>query len=83
MTMRTSVDTDDLPLEQAARIEQALQRIDFGALQTMRSASASSVDRFQYDVTITDGDQRQELSTGEEELPPELRHLFEELLRRR
>ncbi len=83
MTMRSAVDTAELPPEQAARLEQAIERIDFAELQRAPSASASKVDRFQYDLIITDDDRRQQLSTGEEELPPELRQLLDELLRRR
>jgi hypothetical protein len=83
MVMRASVDTADLPPEDAARIEQSLRGIDFVELGRTRSPSTGTVDRFQYDLTITADDQRHEVSTGETQLPSEVRQVLDELLRRR
>lgn len=83
ITMRTSVDTSTLPSEEAEEIEQAMRGIDFAKLGRDTSTGGTKPDRFQYDLTVTIGDQRHELSAAEQDLPPELRRLLDRLLRRR
>ncbi len=51
-------------------------------LEDTPSGSASNVDRFHYDLSVTAGDQRHQLSAGGTELSPALRQLLDELLRR-
>ncbi len=82
ITVRSSLDTAELPSEEARRVEALLDEVDLTALPAP-GPRPGAVDRFQYDLAITRGGQRQEVSVGEKELTPALRRLVQEVLARR
>ena len=82
ITMRVSVDSAELAPGEAAMIEEAVQGVSLPQPERSPAASGSNVDRFHYDITLTAGDQRHQLSAGEEDLAADLRQLIDELLRR-
>lgn len=72
----------DLGPEERAKVLEVLHTVDSAASERQGSPTAGHVDRFQYDLTAEIDGQRHHLSVSEAQLPPELRHLLEELLRR-
>lgn len=82
ITARASLDSAELGPGDAAMIEQAIKGTDRPRPEGQDAVPASAVDRYQYDLTVTTGDGSRQLSAGEQELAPELRHLLDELLRR-
>ena len=82
ITVRSALDTAELPPDEARRVETMLDEIDLSALPPP-GPRAGAVDRFQYDLVITRGGRRQVVSVGEKELTPALRRLVQEVLARR
>lgn len=82
ITVRSSLDTADLPADEAAMLEALVDEVDLSGLPGP-GVRPGAVDRFQYDLAITRGGRRQEVSVGEKELTPELRRLVQEVLARR
>lgn len=80
LTLRTVVDTDALPPDEAERLRKLVARAGFfdlpGALP-----GGEGADRFQYVVTAEDGERRHTVRTGEAEAPDALRELLDELTR--
>ncbi len=82
ITLRSSLDTSQLPPEEAAVIEALVEGANLGQLPSP-SARPGAVDRFQYDLAVTRGGERLAVSVGENEVTPELRQLIDEVMARR
>lgn len=72
----------DLPPEEEATLARLLPMVDVATSSGQERPTAREVDRFQYDLTAVVDGQTVHLSASETQLPPELRQLLEELLRR-
>lgn len=79
ITLGASVDTAQLPPEQALEIQELLDKIDLAALGERPLRLSRGADRFQYDITVTRGSERYTASIGESEVSPELRPLIDRL----
>ena len=79
VTLSTSVDTRDLDAEEAAAIEELVERIDLDAVAAA-PRPAGGADRFQFDLTVERGGRRQSVSVGETALTPELKELCDRML---
>ncbi len=80
LTMRTEVDTSELPLEDAEvfeRLVASLERSGVGA-----SPSPGKPDRFQYELTVKRGKQSRRFQLAEQDLTPEARELVSLLVER-
>lgn len=77
LTLRTSLDTDELPPEEAAEIERLAE-----AAMTAKGSERGGVDRFQYEFEIEGAGEKRRLTIGEGDLTPELRTLVERLVDR-
>ena len=80
LTMAAAVDVDDLPAETAGSVRGALDRVDLAALAAAPPTTPSGADRFQYDLTVTRGDDRRSVTLHESQVPPELRPVLEALM---
>jgi hypothetical protein len=79
MTLETSVNSRDLPPEEARGVEQLLERGE-AALHDDQPP-ARGADRFQYDLTMSRGDEKVELSFSDGAIPPDLESLVGRLVR--
>jgi len=79
LTFETSVDVEQLPPEERAEAERLVCAVEAGSPP---ESTPAGVDRFQYDLTITRGDDSTQFSVGENELTPELKALADWLLER-
>ena len=80
LTMRTEVDTSELPPEDAEvfeRLVASLERSGIGA-----SPPPGKPDRFQYELTVTRGKDSRRFQLAEQELTPEARQLVSLLVER-
>ena len=78
--LRGTFDTDELPAEQADRLRRlvsAAAALDQPSVLT--SSTSSGADRFQYRVTITDGDRIKTVEMGESSIPRTLQPLLDYL----
>jgi hypothetical protein len=76
--MVAAVDVDDLPGPDAARLREALGKLDF-ARPARGQAGPGGPDRYQYDLVVTDG-KRRSLTAHEPDLSPELQSVIDVLL---
>lgn len=80
LSLGTSVDVSSLPPEAAAAVSGALSRVDVGALARRPATEPTMADRFQYDLTVTSGDQSQSVTLHEADVPPDLKPLITALM---
>ena len=81
ITLRSSLDTSQLPPEEAEMVEALVDNADLGRFPAV-ATRPGEVDRFQYDLVVTRGGQRHVVSVGERDLTPKLRQLIDEVLAR-
>lgn len=82
VSVRTDVDIADLPAEEAEEYRSLLTGLDLSALARPALEAAGQPDRYQYDISIQQGDRTYQLSYGEANLPPQLRPLVDRLTQR-
>jgi len=82
VSLKASVDTSQLPPEEARAITELVDRVDFDALAARTASPSRAPDRFQYDLVVRRGGKRHALSLGESAVPPELRPLLDYLMAR-
>ena len=82
ISLKTSVDSGELPPDEAREFDELLDRIDATTFTNSPEAAAKQADQFQYDLTIEHGGKREQLTVRERDVPKELRPLLERLLER-
>lgn len=80
VTLRCAVDTADLPAADAADLEQLVSAADLPAVAARPAIPPRGADRFQYDLTVDDGETRHAVRVRDGDLPPSLRPLIDRLL---
>jgi hypothetical protein len=75
MPLTSSIDTAHLPPEQATHLRHLVETADFFHLPTTLSAPAQP-DRFEYEVTVQEGDRKHTVTFGEAAMPEQLRPLL-------
>lgn len=78
MVMATDVNTADLPSEDAKHLRTLVEAADFFRLPT--TIAAAQPDRFQYQITVTDGGKAHSISVDESAMPGTLRPLVDWLI---
>ncbi|MGH9177172.1 MAG: protealysin inhibitor emfourin [Acidimicrobiales bacterium] len=78
VTLSKDIDTSELAEDEAAELEQLLDRVDFTA-DPAPQPRGGGADRFQYDLTVERGGERYQLTCGEAQLTPELKELVDRL----
>jgi hypothetical protein len=79
LVIELSVNSADLPAEEANALQQDIEAADFFALPTCISSQDGGADRFQYQITIEDADRKHTVEVGEAALPDTLRPLIRRL----
>jgi hypothetical protein len=79
ISLNTTVDTANLPPTDAAQLRQLVEVADFFHLPA-RMASPAQPDRFQYQLTVEDGDRHHTAILDESAVPGTLRPLLDWLL---
>ncbi len=80
VSLTASVDTSQLPPDEASTITELVERVDFRALAARAAGPSRAPDRFQYDLVVSRGGERHALSLGESAVTPELRPLLDHLM---
>lgn len=86
MTKRASVDTATLPPEQAREITDLLGKVDLASVSGGSPAASlrpppRGADRFQYDVTISEGGREHHLSVSDADMPGDLKPLIASVMK--
>ncbi len=80
LTMRTEVDTSELPPEDAEVFERLVASLEGSGVGA--SPPAGKPDRFQYELTVTRGKESRRFQLAEQDLTPEARELVSLLVER-
>ena len=75
--LRTTVNEDDLSAPHAAKLRRLVKAADCFQLPKQLAADPKQPDRFQYELTLKDGEQRHTIMIDEEAAAPELLKLLE------
>ncbi len=75
-----SLDTDEVPREEAKEIEALVGRIDLEDLAERSPLRGRGADRFQYDLTVVRDGEEHHVTASENEISPELRALIDKVL---
>lgn len=79
LTREVSLDTADLAREQATELEGMAAEADLPAISAGRPSPSRGVDRFTYDLTVEDGEQRHQVQVGDGAIPATLKPLLDRL----
>ncbi|MDQ3570656.1 MAG: hypothetical protein M3396_08570 [Actinomycetota bacterium] len=82
ITVRSSVDTGDLPPAEAEKVEALVDEVDWSSLPRP-GARPGAADRFQYHLSVSGREKQVDVMVGEQEVTPALRRLVDEVLARR
>jgi hypothetical protein len=82
ISVHTDVDTAELSEAEAAEYRSMLTDLDLSALERPALERAGQPDRYQYDLSVQQGDRVYRMTYGETELPDELRPLVDKLTKR-
>jgi hypothetical protein len=74
--IRRSIDSAELPLEEAKKLEGMLRKSRFFKLPAEMSSTTSGTDRFHYRLTIETGEETRTVEAAEAEVPESLRPLL-------
>jgi hypothetical protein len=77
MIMSTTVDTANLPANEASQLQQLVEVADFFNLATVISSPNAQYDRFQYRVTVEDNDKQHTVTVSESGIPATLAPLID------
>ena len=75
-----SVNTDELPRKEAAEIAGLVHQVGLEDLARRSPIRGRGADRFQYDLTVQDAEQRLKATVAEDAASPELQQLISRLL---
>lgn len=79
MLLNTTIDSSDLPPEEARALQAELEAADFFNLPAKIDDRSRGADRFQYRITVEEKDRRHTVEFGEAAAPPNLQPLVERL----
>lgn len=77
ISRKTTVDTANIPTNEAKQLPQLLEAADFFNLPENLTASPTQPDRFQYILTVEDGAKKHTITVSEAAMPGTLRPLIE------
>ena len=77
MRLRTTVDEEDLSAPRAAILRRLVKAADCFRLSQRLAADPKQPDRFQYELTLEDGEHRRTITIDEEAATPTLLKLLE------
>ena len=77
MRLRTTVNGEDLSAPHAAKLRRLVEAADCFRLPQKMAADPKQADRFQYELTLEDGERRHTIAIDEAAATPELQKLME------
>lgn len=81
MVTRATIDTDDLPPEDALALIEQIREVNFFALPPIISEASGGADQFQYMITVDSDEQQHTVRVGDQSAPDSLRPLLQHLTR--
>jgi hypothetical protein len=81
MRLVANIDCDRLPQEEVLQLEEALDSAHFFNLPTHLFKETARTERFQYEITVQDGDRQHTVQAAEEALPENMQPLVRQLER--
>jgi hypothetical protein len=75
--MTATADTDTLAPTDAAHLRSLIEAADFFRLTPVMTGTTTRPDRFQYEITVTDGDRHHSVTVSESNVPSTLRPLLD------
>jgi len=82
LELTTALETDELPDSDAERLKALIETLDLDDLARRSPLRGAGADRYQYDLVVSDGEARHEVTVSEDVAPPALRALIDWLLSR-
>lgn len=79
LRMATTIDIDTLPPEEAQELQDALEEAHFFNQPPELLEESRGVDRFQYEITVDDGNRQYTIQAGDSSLPEHLQPLVQKL----
>ncbi len=79
--LRTSIDTDSLDEQSQQTVQNLVESSGFFALPSRLASPTPGADRFQFKVTIQDGNRSHTVEADEGALTPEVQALFQYITR--
>ena len=79
--VRAALDTAELEPDAAQELQALVDAVDLDDLSGRSPLRGTGADRFQYDLTVIEGDRHRRVLASEAAAPPELRALLERVLR--
>jgi hypothetical protein len=76
-----AVDTEELPEEEARHLETLVEQADIETLAQRSPLRGRGADRFQYDIVVSDGGARHEVTASEDVASSEMRALVDWLMK--
>ena len=83
LRVKKTVDTSQLPAEQARELSELIEGVDLEDLARRSPLRGRGADRFQYDLTVIAGEEERHVSLSEDAMPAELRPLIQWILKKR
>ncbi len=80
LSVRAALDTAELEPGDAQALQALVDGVDLDELARRSPLRGTGADRFQYDLTVTDGDRQRRVLASEAAAPPELRALLDRVL---
>jgi hypothetical protein len=77
LMMTATADTDTLSPNDAAHLHSLVAAADFFRLTPVMTGTTTRPDRFQYEITVEDGDRRHSVTVSESNIPSALRPLLD------
>jgi hypothetical protein len=75
--MAAAADTETLAPNDAAHLRSLVEAADFFRLTPIMTGTTTRPDRFQYDITVEDGDRSHTVTVSESNVPSTLRPLLD------
>ena len=76
-----AVDTEELPQKEARHLETLVEQADIETLAQRSPLRGRGADRFQYDIVVSDGGARHEVTASEDVASSEMRALVDWLMK--
>jgi hypothetical protein len=80
VTITTTVDTADLPPDEAQKLRQMVDEADFFNLPGKITSRSPQPDRFQYELKVEENRRQHAVTVSEEIMPPKLKPLVKWLM---
>lgn len=81
LRLAATIDSDSLPPEEVQQLQEALDSARFFTLPPQLYGEDEGMDRFQYEITVSDGERQHTVQAGDASLPESVQPLVHKLER--